>query len=220
MPRDFTTPDEVSAVYAKRAAYYDRFVDLYRLIGFREAVYREKAIAALALRCGDTVVDLGCGTGLNFAAIERTIGPQGKLVGVDLTAAMLGRARARVAANRWNNVELVHAAAGDFAFPERLGAVLSTYALTLEPRYDEVIARAARTLEPGRRMALADFKLPSGRARHLAPLLVFLTRPFAVSMALAERHPSESMERYFADTRMEEHYMGFVYTAVGEIVGA
>lgn len=219
MPGDFTTREEVAAVYARRARRYDRFVELYRLIGFRDAAYRRKAVAALELRPGDTVVDLGCGTGLNFPLIEPYVGKQGRIVGVDLTQAMLDRAAQRAAAEGWDNVKLVCAAAGNYAFPRDIDGVVSTCALTLEPDYDAVVARAADALRPGRRFALYDLKLPSGWTRHLAPLLVFLTRPLAVSMALADRHPWESMARHLENVTMTEYYGGFLYVAVGEAPG-
>lgn len=43
------------------------------LIGFRQQAYREKAVQALHLRPGDTVVDVGCGTGLNFSLLQSAI---------------------------------------------------------------------------------------------------------------------------------------------------
>jgi len=47
-------------------------------------VYRVKAVQALELQNGDAVVDIGCGTGLNFSLLEEAIGPEGTLIGVDL----------------------------------------------------------------------------------------------------------------------------------------
>jgi len=219
MPDDFTTREEVADVYARRARRYDRIVEFYRLIGFRDETYRRRAVAALALQRGDTVVDIGCGTGLNFPLIQPQIGPEGRIIGVDLTQAMLDEARERVAAEGWTNVELVCTPAAAYTFPPGVEAVVSTCALTLEPDYDAVVAHAADALKPGRRFALYDLKLPSGWTRHLAPLMVFLTRPLAVSMALATRHPWESMQRHLVNVSMTEYYGGFLYVAVGEAPG-
>lgn len=216
MPDDFTTHEEVAAVYTRRARRYDRFVDLYRLIGFRDETYRRRVVDALALRRGDTVVDIGCGTGLNFPLIQPHIGPEGRIIGVDLTQAMLDQAGERVAAEGWKNVELACSAAAAFDFPPQIDGVVSTCALTLEPEYDAVIAHAAKALKPGRGFALYDLKLPTGWTRYFAPLMVFLTRPLAVSMALAARHPWESMQRHLVNVSMTEYYGGFLYVAVGE----
>jgi demethylmenaquinone methyltransferase/2-methoxy-6-polyprenyl-1,4-benzoquinol methylase len=58
------------------------------LIGFPD---RKRAVRALNLQRGDTVVDIGCGTGLNFPLLQGAIGPEGTIVGVDLTDAMLSQ---------------------------------------------------------------------------------------------------------------------------------
>ena len=75
---DFTTREEVLGVYRKRARRYDLTANAYYLLGFREWAYRKRAIEALGLERGDTVVEIGCGTGLNFGLIEQRIGPQGR----------------------------------------------------------------------------------------------------------------------------------------------
>ncbi len=83
-------------IYRKRAKHYDVSANLYYLIGFREYAYRRKAVAALKLQPGDTVVEIGCGTGLNFPLLQQAVGPEGRLIGVDLTDSMLEQARQRV----------------------------------------------------------------------------------------------------------------------------
>lgn len=51
---------------------------LYYLLGYREQLYRQKAVDALHLKAGDIVVEIACGTGLNFSFYQEAIGPQGK----------------------------------------------------------------------------------------------------------------------------------------------
>ena len=79
---NFTTPEEVNEVYRRRARFYDWSVNTYYLIGFRWWAYRRRAIAALQLGRGATVVEIGCGTGLNFGLVQQRIGPTGRLFGV------------------------------------------------------------------------------------------------------------------------------------------
>jgi ubiquinone/menaquinone biosynthesis C-methylase UbiE len=105
---------EVADLYRKRAKRYDFTANLYYLIGLREWAYRKQAVEALNLQRGDTVVEIGCGTGLNFSLLRQAIGPEGRIIGVDLTAAMLDQARQRVAENGWSNVELVQSDAALF----------------------------------------------------------------------------------------------------------
>ena len=93
---------------------------------------------------------MACGTGLNFPLLERVVGPDGRIVGVDLTDAMLARAQDRIETNGWSNISLVQADAADFDFPTEVDAIVSTYALSQVPECAEVIAHgAAALLEAG-----------------------------------------------------------------------
>ncbi|MBW7886287.1 MAG: class I SAM-dependent methyltransferase [Caldilineaceae bacterium] len=210
------TKDEVVDLYRKRARRYDFTANLYYLIGFREWAYRRRAVEALRLRRGDTVVEIGCGTGLNFPLLQEAVGPEGRIIGVDLTDAMLEQARSRVAENGWSNVDLVLSDAASYHFPAGIGGIISTFALTLAPEYDQVIARGSRALAPGKRWVILDFKLPANWLASLAPLLAFLTRPFGVRLEMADRHLWESIERYLPNSRLIELYGGFAYIAEGK----
>jgi SAM-dependent methyltransferase len=88
------------------------------------AAYRRQTVEALAPRPGECVLEVGCGTGLNFALVERGVGPGGRLVGVDPSAAMLERARARARAHGWENVLLVQATAEEARVRVRADALL------------------------------------------------------------------------------------------------
>ena len=70
---------KVQAKYQSGAKYYDLYVWLYRLIGLRVEAYRSRAIKLLDIQPGDCVVELGCGTGLNFPFILNRIGPEGHI---------------------------------------------------------------------------------------------------------------------------------------------
>lgn len=208
--------ERIRALYRRRAKRYDLTANLYYLIGFREWSYRKRAVAALGLKPGDTVVEIGCGTGLNFPLLEAAVGPRGRIIGVDMTDAMLERARERVGREGWENVELVLADAAQYRFPPGVHGILSTFALGLVPAYDQVIRRGAEALAPGGRWVVADLKLADGPARVLTPLLLRATRPFGVTLDLAERRPWESMARYLPRVTFEERFLGFVYICVGE----
>lgn len=208
--------DEIVNLYRKRAKHYDFTANLYYLVGFREQAYRKKAVRSLSLKTGDTVVEVGCGTGLNFPMLQEAIGREGKIIGVDLTDDMLTEARNRIKANNWTNVELVHMDAAKFQFPAEVGGIISTFAITLIPEFDLVIGNGCKSLEAGRRLVILDFKLPSNWLSHLEPLLIFLTRPFGVTKDLAGRHPWESVNYYMGNMNFKEYYGGIVYISVGE----
>ncbi len=209
------TPGKLRDLYRRRAATYDFTANLYYLIGFREQAYRKRAVRALGLRPGDTVVELGCGTGLNFPLLEQAVGPSGRIIGVDMTDAMMDRANERIRRAGWNNVELVLSDASSYVFPNNLKGILSTFALTLVPEFDEVVRRGVFALEPGSRFVILDFKQPDHAPQWLVRVAVWITRPFGVTLDLATRHPWESLGRYANACTIEELYWGFAYLASG-----
>jgi demethylmenaquinone methyltransferase/2-methoxy-6-polyprenyl-1,4-benzoquinol methylase len=210
------TKNEIQDLYRKRAANYDLSANLYYLIGFREAKYRKRAVSALGLEPGDTVVEIGCGTGLNFSYLLNSVGETGTLIGVDLTNAMLEKAGDRLQRKGWRNVQLVHMDAAVYEFPSQLKGVISTFALTLVPEYKEVIEHAFHALEPDGRFVILDLKKPDRWPLWLVKVGVFITKPFGVSLGLAERKPWQVMDKYFARVTVTEVFGGFVYIAVGE----
>ncbi len=204
-------------VYRRRAPRYDFTANLCYLIGFRLGAYRRAAVAQLKLQPGDTVVEVGCGTGLNFPLLQRVIGPAGRIIGVDLTDAMLAQARRRIEREGWRNVDLVACDAARYEFPGRAGGILSTFALMMVPEYESVIERGARALAPGRRWVVADLKIPEWPgARLCARALVPFYRPFGVTLDLAGRHPWESIARHMKNATVSPRFFGFAYVATGE----
>src|SRR5271165_28937 len=99
--------DELITLYRGIAHRYDLTSNLYTIFGFPMGAFRRAAVGALALCAGDTVVELGCGTGLNFPLLQRAVGPRGKIIGVDMTDAMLAKASERISKHGWTNIELV-----------------------------------------------------------------------------------------------------------------
>lgn len=213
---DYRTREEAREIYQKGARFYDSFVWVYYAAGMRIGLWRRKAIEALALRPGDTVVEIGCGTGLNFALLEEAVGSKGRIIGVDISDAMLERAEARVRDTGWNNVELVCCSAADYRFPRDVGGIFATGVLNYEPAYDQIIARGAEALGSGRRWVVLDYKMPKNWLRYLAPGFIFLGSAFGVSRKLMDRHPWESVQRHLRNTRMQELYGGFVYIIAGD----
>lgn len=214
-----STRAEIRDTYDRHAGIYDLTVWCYYLVGMRIGRWRRMVIDALSLRPGDTVIEIGCGTGLNFSLLQRAVGREGRIIGVDISDAMLDRARERVRAAGWHNVELICAAASDFRFPKGAGGILATGVLTYEPEFDKVIERGARSLAPGRRWVVLDYKMPSNWLRRLAPLFVALGSLFGVSKSFMERHIWKSVERHLTNTHMQELYGGFVYIVSGEVAG-
>jgi SAM-dependent methyltransferase len=149
---------ESRAFFATRAASWDtRFGD--------DLPAYAAAVAEAGIPTGATVVDVGCGTGRALPALRDAIGPDGMVIGVDLTPEMLGVARATRASTR---AGLLLADAR--RLPLATGAVAAVFAAGLVNHLPDVpagLAELARVTRPGGRLAIFH---PSGRealaARH------------------------------------------------------
>jgi demethylmenaquinone methyltransferase/2-methoxy-6-polyprenyl-1,4-benzoquinol methylase len=205
--------------YRKKAKHYDITSRLQPAPGYPQRAQRLRTVQALGLRAGDSVIDIACGTGLNFPLIEKAIGPEGRIVGVDLTDAMLARAKERIAANGWSNISLVQADATEFDFPAEVDAILSTYALTQVPECAKVIARGAAALSGGGRWAVLDLKVPDGTPGWLAQLGTAVVRHFAAIDEWIKRRPWEeiraAMQEELDDLSWTELFFGTAFLVAG-----
>lgn len=129
---------------------------------------RRQAVERLALRPDSRVMEVGCGTGLNFRHVLERIDPArgGALVGMDFSADMLNVAKKRVAANHWQGVDLLQADASTLDVPQRFDGILFAYSLTMIPDWRGALRRAFAHLKPGGRMVVLDF----GRFFNWGPL--------------------------------------------------
>jgi ubiquinone/menaquinone biosynthesis C-methylase UbiE len=214
-----STREHLIETYRKKAKHYDFTSRFYPAPGYPQRAQRLRAVQALRLRPGDTVVDIACGTGLNFSLIEQEIGPNGRIVGVDLTDAMLAQAQRRIQTNGWSNVSLVHADAVEFDFPTEVDAILSTYALSHVPECGDVIAHGAAALSSGGRWVVLDLKVPDKAPRWLAQLGIALGRPFGSIDEWVARRPWErvraAMEDRLTDLSWTELCFGTAFLAAG-----
>jgi demethylmenaquinone methyltransferase/2-methoxy-6-polyprenyl-1,4-benzoquinol methylase len=205
--------------YRKKAKHYDITSRFYPAPGYPQRAQRRRAVQALGLRAGDRVIDIACGTGLNFPLIEEVIGPAGAIIGVDLTDAMLARARERIQSNGWSNVSLVLADAADFDFPSEVDAILSTYALSQVPECAQVIAHGAAALSAGRRWVVLDLKVPHDTPRWLTQIGIATVGRFASFEEWIARRPWEAiraaMEEDLANLCWTELFFGTAFLAAG-----
>jgi ubiquinone/menaquinone biosynthesis C-methylase UbiE len=214
-----STREHLIETYRKKAKHYDVTSRLYPAPGYPQRAQRLRAVRALGLRPGASVVDMACGTGLNFDLIEEAIGPGGRLIGVDLTDAMLARAQDRIATNGWSNISLVQADAADFDFPAGVDAILSTYALSQVPECAAVIAHGAAALSGGGRWVVLDLKVPDNTPGRLAQLGTAVVRPFASIDQWITRRPWEAiraaMQNELADVSWTELFFGTAFLGAG-----
>jgi demethylmenaquinone methyltransferase/2-methoxy-6-polyprenyl-1,4-benzoquinol methylase len=201
--------------YRKRARRYDITSQLY----FLQWAHRRRAVQGLRLRPGDTVVEIACGTGLNFPLIEQEIGPDGRVIGVDFSDAMLAQADRRIGTNGWSNVSLVQADAAEFEFPTGVDAILATYPHALLPKSGQVIANGAAALSTGGRWVVLDLKVPDNLPRWLARLAIATWgRSSLLEDWIVHRPWKEiwvALQETMTDLSWTELLFGIAYLAVG-----
>ncbi|HEX6744002.1 MAG TPA: methyltransferase domain-containing protein [Solirubrobacteraceae bacterium] len=106
---------------------------------------------------GAVVLDLGCGAGTDLLIAAQMTGPTGRVIGVDMTPAMLDRARASADAMGLGNVDLHEALIEAMPLPDAsVDAVISNGVIDLVPDKDAVLDEVDRVLRPGGRLQLAD----------------------------------------------------------------
>ena len=114
-------------------------------------------VALAEIREGDTVLDLGSGAGIDLLLAAKLTGPGGKVIGVDMTPAMIERARANAAAAGLTNVEVLEGIIEDLPVEsDSVDLVLSNCVINLSPEKKRVFAELHRVLKVGGRISISD----------------------------------------------------------------
>jgi arsenite methyltransferase len=128
--------------------------------------------ATAHLKAGEVVVDLGCGGGLDVFLAAQKVGPQGRAIGIDMTPAMLDRARANAKSGGYSNVEFHQATIDDLPLPSAsVDCVISNCVLNLAPDKPAVFREIFRVLKPGGRLAVSDIALKGELPEQIASSL-------------------------------------------------
>lgn len=145
-------------------ARYDLLIWLITL--GRERAFREKLVHLAQLKAGESVLDIGCGTGSLVIAAKRRVGERGTVIGIDASAQMLARARKK-AKKAGVEIEFRNEIAEALSFQDaHFDVVLSTVMLHHLPEEarKKCVREVRRVLKPGGRLLAVDFGgAPEGR---------------------------------------------------------
>jgi demethylmenaquinone methyltransferase/2-methoxy-6-polyprenyl-1,4-benzoquinol methylase len=196
---------------------YDRLASLIKLfewVLFLPPSLRRNAVDELYLRPGDRVLEIGCGTGRNFAHLSRAVGPIGRVYGVDLSHGMLQKAQDLKAQRNWDNITLTRSDAADYVAPEPLDAVLFSLSYATMPHHLQVLRHAWNQLRSGGRLVIMDAKPPPGRGGALVlPISAWLMR--RTMLGNPYLRPWEDLASLTPHFEMKEFLFGSYYVCRG-----
>lgn len=144
--------------YEATQAFYGRWARVYDRLATAPGIrsWRAAAADALDLSPGDTVVEMGVGTGANLPHLRDRVGPSGRVVGLDLTRGMLDVAARRVARAGWDNVALLRADARRPPVASPVDAIVGSFVVGMFADPEAVVETWLDHLGPGGRLALLD----------------------------------------------------------------
>jgi len=176
---------------------------------------RERAVEALGLEPGDVVLDVGCGTGLTFELIEEAIGPEGRIVAIDLSPEMLALARERTERHGWQNIELTESSAEEAKLDLEADAVLISFAHDVL-RSPLAVDRVVSGARPGARFAVAGAKWAPWWAPAVNSYVAMTVASYVTSLEGFDR-PWTQLERHLLGMRIDELSFGSTFVATGTL---
>jgi SAM-dependent methyltransferase len=196
---------------------YDRIAGRYDLSTRLLAPARRRAIEALRIEAGATVLDVACGTGLNLEPLQRAVGGRGRVIGVDISPGMLAVARARKERAGWANVDLLEADVARADLPPVNAALFSfTHDVLQTPA---AVRGVAASLGPGARVAATGVKY-AHRAASPVNAAVRLIAPRFITTRDGLREPWKLLSQHVGPLVVQPMLLGTLYVASGPLAGA
>jgi ubiquinone/menaquinone biosynthesis C-methylase UbiE len=205
--------------YDESYSKYDFIVQLFQL--GRDRKHRLKALQFAGLQKNATVLDICCGSGLSFSAIQSIIGPGGNIIAVDANKHMLALAREKAAKNNWHNIRFIESDINTLHIDVK--ADMALFALCW---YDcatctEWVHHIARFLKTGTgTFCFMDYKYPQNMVRHIAtPVLSLLVKWLgeAYNVDDLKWEPMEEIGSLLKTPAYKAYYLDSIFTVNGKL---
>ena len=195
-----------SEAYRIQAACYDQRTEQFQH-------WRDLLIDQLPAGPGDTVLDIGCGTGLCLPLLHEKVGPTGTIIGIDASEQMLKVAANRVTQNGWSNVQLITAPVADAVVDVLADAVVfcAVHDVMQSPT---ALANVFEHLRPGAVVAAIGGKFPAPWLWSLRNWVTDLHAPFVTDFTGFDQ-PWRLLADHVPDLQVRQLATGTGYLALG-----
>ena len=207
-----TLAESLARQAGHRPAYYEHARSYERDTGAFQP-YRRAVVAALPLRSGQVVLDVGCGTGLCCGLLREKVGPGGAVIGIEESPEMAAVARENIGREGWRNVTVVQSPAEDARLEATADAALfcAVHDILQSPG---ALRNVLASLRPGAPVA-------AGGGKWAAPMMVavnsavrLLHAPYVRSFSGFDR-PWRYLEELVEDVQVRETAFGAGYVMTG-----
>jgi ubiquinone/menaquinone biosynthesis C-methylase UbiE len=168
-------PDRLSAL-----AQYERHAESYDSETDWASADRARVVELLGLHPGETVIDVGCGTGLCFPLLVAGVGSTGRVVGIEQSIDMLGRAKERIDESMLDNVDLILGSIEEVHVPVTADAALFSFTHDVL-RNEAALRNVVAHLRPGGRVAAVGPMWAPWWAPGLNMLIWYVTSDFVTT---------------------------------------
>ena len=211
---DLDTVKKVYSYWGKKRTLYN-ISSKISFFGY-ENFLRNRVIGLMNLKEGSRVLDVACGTGLNFKFIENKIGPSGKIIAIDYVKEMLEAAEKEMKSRQYKNIRLILGDAASMSFPNNyFDGIVSTLGLTAIPNHFEALKRCKKMLKPNGKIAILDGKYSDMKyAKFIINSLLKVIR--LEGTWDSKKDVIKDLGKLFSITKSEKYFFDTIFILVGE----
>jgi len=192
---------------------YQRLAPIYpffELVFLLPRGIRRRAVHRLGLEHGESVLEVGCGTGRNLRHLIDAVGESGRVYAVDCCEQMLRKAGKLCQQRGWKNVTMLNQDAAQLQLPGMVDGVLFSLSYSVMPDPRAAVEAAWKSLRPGRSLVIMDGKLAGGICGRLSrPWVSWLSKKTILGDPM--RSPWNDLHRFDAKVEIEEFSFGMYY---------